>query len=412
LKPLSLPSPDAAVSAMLALLRPVAETERVELSAAAGRVLAEDLRADRPSPALDVSAMDGYAVRLADVERAQCGGDRLSIAGDARAGCPPVSMPDAPGAIRIMTGAPVPRGADAVVRREDVVEGDGWIEIRGAVPVSAGDNIRRRGENIAQDQIVVEAGCGITPAVAGALATFGAARPRVYRRVRIAVLVTGDEVLEPGAAPAPWQLRDSNGIALATLLVRCPWLAPRPPARAPDDPEALGKALAQALDGSDALVIPGGVSMGEYDFVPDVLRRMGARVLFHKLPQRPGKPVLGAVIEGPGGPRPILALPGNPVSVMVTARRMLAPVLSAVAGLRAAPPPTLVRLQGHDGKRLGLWWHRPVRLIEPGVAMLAGGMGSGDVASAARSDGFIEIPPHVEGGDVADGPWPYYPWAF
>jgi molybdopterin molybdotransferase len=410
-------SPEAAIAAICSRCRAVG-TERIDLSLAPGRILAEDLPADRPSPALDISAMDGYAVRTGEFRTAGADPVRLSVWGEAVAGCPPLSLSAGgaeSGAVRIMTGAPVPAGADAVVRREDVREDGGWIEIEPGIAASIrqGDNIRGRGENIRAGATVVGAGRPVTAAVCGALAAFGAVHPLVHRRVRAAVVVTGDEVLDPRAVPEPWQIRDSNGASLAALLTGHAWLEVCALRRARDDRDALCRALADALEGTDALIITGGVSMGDRDYVPGVLRCLGAEVLFHKLPQRPGKPVLGAVIDGPGGSKPVLALPGNPVSVMVTARRMLAPVLAFMAGVREQVPPPLVRLRDHDGKRLGLWWHRPVRLVGPGVATLVPGMGSGDIAAAARSDGFIEFPPGPDGGAAGDdGPWPFYSWGF
>jgi molybdopterin molybdotransferase len=307
--------------------------------------------------------------------------------------------------LRIVTGAPVPGDAYAVVKREDVDEHDGAITLLAGVTteIKPGANIRRRGENCRAGDAIVPAGKEIDAPVMGAGATFGCARLRVYRRLRVGVLVTGDEVIEPSATPSPWQIRDSNGPAIAALLGRARWIEIVQRARAVDEPEVLREAVSRLLGGCDAIVVTGGVSMGPRDFVPGVLAELGARIVFHRVPQRPGKPVLGGVF--PGG-RPVLALPGNPVSVMVTARRMAVPVLAHQAGLIGAAPAPLVRLANPDSKQLALWWHRPVRIAEPGVAELVAGMGSGDVASAALSDGFIEIPPEQSGG----GPWPYYPW--
>ncbi len=396
-------TPAEAVAALTARLRAVG-TERVVLREGAGRVLAEAVVADRPSPAADVSAMDGYAVRVGDL-----GAERLRISAEAAAGMAPVML-EAGTAVRIGTGAVIPSGAEAVVRREDVEEGDGWIAVSRAVAgaVRAGENIRRRGENIAAGEVVVDGGREVTAAVAGALAAFGVARPLVHRCVRVAVLVTGDEVLPVESAPEAWHLRDSNGAALRAMLSGKRWVEAVDAGRGGDDLGTLRRAVEGALEGCDALVVTGGVSMGERDFVPRVLREAGAEVLFHKLPQRPGKPVLGGVVERRGVAVPVLALPGNPVSVMVTARRMLAPVLRALAGIVEPEVPPVVRVKGEDGKRLELWWHRLARIVGPGEVELVGGMGSGDVAAAARSDGFVEVPP---GESAGEGPRTFYSWA-
>jgi molybdopterin molybdotransferase len=143
--------------------------------------------------------------------------------------------------------------------------------------------------------------------------------------------------------------------------------------------------------------------MGDRDFVPRVLRDLGATVVFHRVPQRPGRPVLGAVM--PEG-KPVLGLPGNPLSVMVTCRRMVVPVLGRAAGLSAESARPAVRLVGTNGKTADLWWHRPVRLVGTGEAELAETASSGDVAGAAGSDGFVEVPP----GATGEGPWAYYAW--
>jgi molybdopterin molybdotransferase len=235
---------------------------------------------------------------------------------------------------------------------------------------------------------------------------------RVRRPLRLAILVTGDELRPLGEAITEFQLRDSNGPTLAAMFTGKPWIGAIERARAPDDPGAIRDALSAMFErGADAAIITGGVSMGDHDHVPDVVRSLGAEVLFHKLPQRPGKPMLGAVLGG----RPILALPGNPVSVMVTARRIVAPVLRRVAGFAPEPAPPVVTLTNPGGRTLDLWWHRPVRLptsgagLHPageGLASLVVSKGSGDIPAAAGSDGFVEIPPGASGA----GPCAFYAW--
>jgi molybdenum cofactor synthesis domain-containing protein len=237
-----------------------------------------------------------------------------------------------------------------------------------------------------------------------AMATFGAARVSVYRRVRVGVLVTGDELLPPEARPQPWQLRDANGPALTATIAGRPWCELRDCRHVADEPEPMSAALHELLRDCDAVFVTGGVSMGGRDHVPAVVRAAGAEVIFHKLPQRPGKPILAAV--GAAG-QAILGLPGNPVSVMATARRFGTPALAKRAGLAdPAPAPPAVALTHDDGQRLNLWWYRPVRLTAAGLGELLDIRSSGDVAATARSDGFIELPP----GDGGPGPWPFYVW--
>ncbi|NLX24120.1 MAG: molybdopterin molybdotransferase MoeA [Phycisphaerae bacterium] len=394
-------SPHDALAALLARIEPVG-VEQVDSYAAAGRVLAEPLVADRDSPAHDVSAMDGYALRLADLPADASW--RLEVAGEIAAGQPPRPLPVGR-AMRVFTGACIPTGADVVVRREDVDEDGGSIAVSlmpGAI--RSGDYIRRRGENAREGQSILPPGIVVTPPAAGALVAFGAHRPMVYRRVRVGVLITGDEVLGPGAVPEPWQIRDANGPALLCLLATLPWVEVAVCDHSPDDLEALTLRLRELLACCDAVLVSGGVSMGDRDHVPAAAVAAGADCVFHKLPTRPGRPLLAAV--GPAG-QPILGLPGNPVSVLVTAHRFALPALRRRAGwITPEPPCSLVHLIAPDGRTLHLWWYRPVRLTGPGIAELVPHISSGDLAGPASSDGFIEIPPT----DPGRGAYPFRPW--
>lgn len=390
-------SPNDALAALLCLIEAV-PAEACPLASASGRVLARAVVADRPSPACDVSTVDGYAIRLVDLKPGL-----LAVRGSASIGCEPPRMPEG-AALQIVTGAPVPPEAGVVVRREDVGELGDRIELHAdAGRIAPGANIRRCGENLGAGVEVVAAGRAITPTIAGALSMFGVATPLLHRMVRVAVLVTGDEVLEARDVPSPWTLRDANGPALASMFAR-PWCECTI-TRLPDEKATIAAAVDTALDSADALVLTGGVSMGDRDYVPSVLVDRGCRVLFHKLPQRPGKPLLGAVASGG---RPILGLPGNPVSAVVTARRYGLPALARRAGFAQPPGPLEVVVDRPDAEKLGLWWFRLVRTIESGVVSLVPSQGSGDMPSAALADGFIEIPPNA----TPDQPAPFYAWTF
>jgi len=392
-------SPDDAVAAVIGRLAAVGN-EVVPLTAAAGRVLAEAVRADRDSPACDVSSMDGYAVRVAELAMGS-----LPVRGDARIGQVPPALPPA-AVVKIVTGAPLPDGADAVVRREDVDESDPAVMTLRIAPdaVRHGQSIRRRGENLRWGGNVIAAGARVAPPVVAALATFGGASVRVHRRVRVAVLTTGDELLPVDAAPSAWQVRDANGPALRAVLSAAAWADVAPPRHVPDDPDALRRHLADSLATGDAVVLTGGVSMGDYDYVPRVATELGARVVFHKLPVRPGKPILAAV--GPSG-QLIVGLPGNPVSALAGMCRMVGPMLRHLAGFaRPVDAPPTVTLDNADAAAIGLWWWRLVRTEAAGRAALVETRGSGDAASAARSDGFVELPPGAHG----TGPWPIHRW--
>lgn len=392
-----LPAPAEAVAALVARLSPV-DTERVMLNGAAGRVLAEPVRADRPNPPCDVSAMDGYALRLADTGRS-----RVPVLAEVSVGEKPPHM-EAGCAVRIFTGGAVPVEAEAVIKREDVREHPGAIDLSVELDVDRGMNIRRRGENAPAGSVAAVAGSVASAATSGVLATFGFVQISVRRRVRVAILVTGNELLPVESAPEPWQIRDSNGPALAAMLERVPWLDGLPPRRVPDRPDVLHAALGGALEACDAVVLTGGVSMGDYDFVPATIQAVGGEVVFHKLAQRPGKPMLGAI--GPDG-QAILGLPGNPISAMVTMRRWGSVVLRKLAGFAEPDPPVAaVTVRNPDEKRLNMCWHRPVKLTAPGEVELVESRGSGDLISAARADGFVELPPGASGS----GPWPFYAW--
>jgi len=308
---------------------------------------------------------------------------------------PPQLMPAC--VVRVFTGGAVPAGADAVIRREDTVENPDSISLRIApAQVALNQNIRKRAENLVAGTPVMAAGREITPADAGALASFGVLKPCVHRRVRIGIITTGSEVVAgaaAGGALTPWQIRDSNGPTLRSRVAAWPWADACAIDAVSEDPSALREAIARQLDRCDALFLTGGVSMGDQDCVPDVLRSMGAEVLFHRLPIRPGKPILGAVM--PTG-QAVLALPGNPVSVLVMSAVFGRPVLGHLAGL--TDPFVVgrrVTLDRYDGKPIPLWWYRPARLTGPDTASVVASMGSGDIASAARADGFVEVPPNT-----------------
>lgn len=391
-------SPEAAIRAMTQRARR-AEPEEVGIEDALGRVLASGVVADRPSPPADVSAMDGFVLRAADASLGV-----LAVDGEIRIGTDPGDLP--PGkAKRIVTGAAIPRGADAVVKVEDAAFADDRVTIPApvAAALTPGTNVRRRGENLKAGQEAIAAGSLITPAVIGALATFGVRSVPVRKRVRAVVIVTGDELKSPGEDPTDHELRDSNGPAVSAVLAARAWIEVVGQARVGDDRQMIRTAMQRALERADVVVLTGGVSMGTRDDIPEIVPEVGAEIVFHRIPQRPGKPMLGAaMLDG----RLIFGLPGNPVSALVTSRRIVVPVMAAMAGLEHAPP-TTVTIADDDGATLDLWWHRLVRIVGPGRASLVAAKGSGDIPKAARSDGFVEIPRGAGG----PGPWPMYFWS-
>lgn len=379
----ALMQPGAAIEALRARVRPV-EAERIAWHLAAGRVLAEPVVLDRPSPACDVSAMDGYALRVADLERGA-----LPVTGEVEPGVRAGRLE--PGeALRIFTGAMVPEGAEAVVPREQVNESADRIAFPDGLSVRAGQHIRRRGENAEAGAEVCGPGCVVTPGRLAALASCGHGRVLVRRVVTIGVIVTGNEVWGVDQSPPAWALRDSNGPALLGMIGEAAWARVEGPVSVRDQPEAVREAASSMLARCDALVLTGGVSAGDHDCVPDVLRDLGCEVLFHKLAIRPGKPVLGAIDQAG---RPVLGLPGNPVSVMVTASVFGAAALRARAGIDAHEGSAAwVDVEGEASAPPSLIWYPAVRLTVDGRAELVRSRGSGDWVAAAGSEGFVEVP--------------------
>jgi molybdopterin molybdotransferase len=377
-------------------------TEPLDWSLARHRVLAQDVLADRDNPALDVSAMDGYAVRMDQLKTLPS--PPIPVQGTVAAG---MTAPEllAGYAMRVFTGAPTPRGCECVVKREDTHESESSVVFNPSpVPTKPGDNIRRQGENAIQGSVVARAGVPLTAANIGAAVSFGAYTLQVFRPVRVHVINTGDELKSAKDQVMPWQIRDSNGPTLEFLLGNLPWVQCMGRKAVDDRLEWIADAIAASLDEADAVLLTGGVSMGDADHVPAAVQKAGATIVFHRIPIRPGRPVLGAV--GPKG-QLIFGMPGNPVSVAVTARRFGIPLLKSIAGWKETLEPTSrVRLLRPDSRTLPLTWYRLARWVERGAVELVDTRGSGDQVSLGASDGFVEIPPNGTG----EGPWAWYPW--
>jgi molybdopterin molybdotransferase len=297
----------------------------------------------------------------------------------------------------------VPPGTEAIIAREQLREGDARISVPSDLVVRPGQHIRRAGENAAAGTILATEGTPITAPVLAAIGACGMITVSVYKQVRVGLLVTGGEVRRTDEAPAPWCLRDANGPALTGLLAPLPWATVAPIVQVADEPAALATDMAALLAECDALLVTGGVSAGDYDYVPETIRRLGHRTVFHHLAIRPGKPVLGALTADG---RPILALPGNPVSAMVTARLLALPALAWRAGRRGSVAAELVSVTDDTTAPARLTWYPLVRVTAPGQAEVVNGMGSGDWVAAAASDGFIEVPP----GAAASGLRRLYRW--
>lgn len=349
-----------------------------------GRVTWRDSLADRDSPAADVSAMDGFAVRLSDVQNGSA-----SLRGECAAGSPQRTMPH-DGVMKIFTGGVVPVGAEAVVKVEDAdLEGD-HVRFRDVAILNVGTHIRRQGENVAAGNVVVKAGTLLSPSSVATLANFGCIPAPMHSKVRVSILTTGGEVLKVGQTPQSHQLRNSNAAAIEAAMSRHAWIECLPPRHSDDDPETLTAHLEDAIARSDAVILTGGVSMGDHDYVPQCVARVGGETIFHKLPIRPGKPILGAVTaEG----KMICGLPGNPVSAVVNTYRMALPMLRRIAGIkRWMPTNPTIKISNLDDQRLPLHTMRLVQLEQDGGAQIVATKGSGDLVSLGISDGFVEVP--------------------
>jgi molybdopterin molybdotransferase len=308
--------------------------------------------------------------------------------------------------VRIFTGAIVPAGCEAVVKREDTEERDGAIRFReSAILTVSGEHIRRAGENAKSGSTVLSHGTRITAAHRATMANFGCLAVDVYSPVRVCIITTGDEVGSFGdERPEPWQLRNSNRESLFSLLQPAAWITVRHIDHCKDDRKILTRLLRERLPEADAILMTGGVSMGNYDHVPDVIRDVGGEVVFHGLPMRPGKPILGAATDDG---KLLMGLPGNPVSATIGCRRMAMPLLAKISGQgNWMTPCPVVRLKDGGDQRIPLHWMRLVRLTDHGVAEPVISQGSGDLVSLGQSTGFVELPPDVSG----EGPWPYYSW--
>ncbi len=392
-------SPASALSALAAQIKPV-ETQTIAWNHAMGRVLADDATSDRPSPSCDVSAMDGYALRMDD-----CVAGTIEVAGEIQIGQQPQAMPVGK-ALQIVTGAPVPQGAQIVIKREDVIEHDQSIELSEQLirSLKPGANIRRVGENMPAGTRIACAGRIITAPMMGMLTGFGIDQPSVRKPVRLGIITTGNEVVAPNQTPDQWQLRDSNAPALIALCDQYRWITLESHIHARDTVDGIRSAAQTLIESCDALVFTGGVSMGDHDHVPEIIEAIGAHTIFHKLPQRPGKPALGAVLDG----KPIFGLPGNPVSVMVTAHRLMIPALAVRAGVQGPiHTPRMMKIVNSDDKSLGLWWSRLARIVGEDRIELIKTKGSGDVPASALSDGFVELAP----GQSGEGPWAFWSWS-
>lgn len=406
----ALPSYDEAAKIVSACVTSLAAIQpalhHVDLAQAAGRVLAQTLEADEDQPPFARSTRDGYACRAAEASAHKL----LWIAGSTHAGQPPAGPLPPDSVWEIMTGAPVPAGADAVVMLEHVERAGKHVRLLPPRVITANDNIVAQGAQARKGDALLEAGAVLGPAQIALAATSGYSVLEVFARPRVAILTTGDELVSVDATPGPGQIRNSNAPMLAALVAAAggePWVLPT----AADSAAALDAALAQAAE-ADMLLISGGVSAGKFDLVEPALARLGAHFHFTGVRIQPGKPlVFGELPRSAGGAvrhghdaLPFFGLPGNPISSAATFQLFAARVLAALAGSRESGPRfALAQLARATDRHVkpGLTRFLPARCnFNPPPEKLpqvetVPWHGSGDQAAFARSNCFVVVPESV-----------------
>lgn len=365
-------------------------TESVALAEARSRFLAEDVVADSDLPPFDRSQMDGYAIRAADVSHVPA---RLGIVGESAAGRGWHQELQAGAAVRIMTGAPVPSGADSVQQVELTRELDGGTAVEILQPVVKGRSIVTRGSEIKAGQTVLQAGEIINAGTIPVLASFGYARVKVGRRPRVSILATGSELVDIAAKPGEDQIRDSNNYSIGAYAEVAGAMIEQLPL-AGDDTQLLKRQIAEASERSDIVVSSGGVSVGVYDFTKAALRELGAEVFFERVALRPGKPIVFARL--PNGTL-VFGLPGNPVSVSVTFNLFARTAILAMQGAKETElhKETAVLANGLKGTQ-DRESYVPAELSTSGdgklLALPLKWGGSSDFVAFARATALIIVP--------------------
>ncbi len=368
-----------AYNQMMGVVSPL-PAETVDLPHALFRVLAADVTADRPMPPFDRSAMDGFACRRADTAQP------LTLEGTVAAGQDP-GQPLAPGQCRrVMTGAPVPANADLVVPVEDAEEVDGrQVRVR---RVPDRPHIARCGEDWRAGDVILGAGTRLLAPHLALLASVGALQLRVARRPRVGLIATGSEVVEPSKTPGAEQIRNTNTI-LATAQLAALAITPTYYGIARDHAPDIDALVRQAAGENDVVLVSGGVSMGDFDLVPQSVQEAGFEILFHHVAIKPGKPVL----FGRLGPRYAFGLPGNPVSTFVILELLVKPFLARLMGHKERPGLALARMAAPFARRdaeRAEW--QPVVVDDTGAAQLIPYHGSGHLRALAQANALLCIP--------------------
>jgi len=363
--------------------------ESLPLAQCAGAVLRENIYAERDQPPFDRVAMDGVALQS---DAVKAGHRRYRIQAVQAAGDPALTLASRTACIEVMTGAILPVDCDAVVPAEQIVSREGEIELGADVQVERWQNVHRRGSDSRQGALLLSTGTRLSAPEVAIAASAGMARVRVSSQPMVVVISTGNELIEPGEPILPHQVRRSNVYAVVSGLRRQGFQRVADD-HVQDDAEALRTRLKFHLDTHDVLILSGGVSMGRFDLVPSVLKELGVEVVFHKVAQRPGKPLWFGM--APSGAA-VFALPGNPVSTLVCLARYVVPALFASMGQTPRPPEKIaLSAPVNVGSATALFMPVRVEIDDWGRAWAVPcpTNGSGDFVALAGTDGFVELPP-------------------
>lgn len=361
-------------------------TEEVALEGARGRVLAEELCADRDFPPFNRVTMDGIAIAFRAFESGQ---RSFRIAGIQAAGEPPLSLNDPHECLEVMTGAVLPGNTDTIIRYEDLEIKDGVAQLQ-IEEIKAGQNVHKQGTDRKNGDLIIPSPRILSPAEIGVAATIGKITIKVLRKPKVVIIATGDELVPVAQQPLPHQIRISNAYQLAAALDG--WQINADKLHLHDDPGQTRRELARCLEQYDAVILSGGVSMGKYDHVPAALDELGVQKLFHRVMQRPGKPFwFGKSTDG----KPVFAFPGNPVSSFVGITRYFLPWLKLSLGLK--PFNNQYAILGSDftfTPHLTYFLQVRIQFSEAGqlIGMPFEGHGSGDLANLADADAFMQLP--------------------
>ncbi len=363
-------------------------TEQLPLAECSGRVLRQDIRADRDFPPYTQVRMDGIAIQWAAYEAGQ---RAFPVEGTQAAGSPQQRLQNPEACLEVMTGAVLPEGTDTVIRYEDVDIRDGQAQLLPEAKVKARQNAHLQGLDRQEGSLIVKAGAVLSPAEIGVAATVGLPTLSVAKMPSAVIVSTGDELVEVHEQPAPHQIRSSNSYTIQMALAR--WGVKADRLHIDDELEATKRELGRCIEQYDIILLSGGVSKGKFDYVPEALEALGVQKHFHKVKQRPGKPFWFGDVEGKCT---VFALPGNPVSSFMCTQRYVHPWLRQCLGLSPMPYARAVLTEDfHFRADLTYFLQVKTRYDEQTGQLLARpveGKGSGDLANLVDADAFLELP--------------------